>query len=73
MSEEFLYTDEKGVSWDTYKDYVFMGLLGFCGCYDGELFEDIFKVLLAYDTEKFVYYDALLPKNSRKYVELIIH
>jgi hypothetical protein len=38
MSEEFLYTDEKGVSWDTYKDYVFMGLLGFCGCYDGEFF-----------------------------------
>lgn len=69
------YIDEQGCSWDSYRDYILGGLLGICGCNDEELTNDIITVLLAFDKKagEAPYYTELLPKNSRKYVELILH
>ena len=36
---EDTYIDSDGVSWHDYKEYVFVGLLGFCDCRDEKLYD----------------------------------
>jgi hypothetical protein len=76
-NSEDKYIDNDGVSWHDYKEYVFIGLLGFCDCRDDKLYHDIFTVLEAYGKAakegELLYYDKLLAGNPAKYVELILH
>ncbi len=76
-NNDYKYTDEDGVSWHDYREYVFMKLLGFCDCRDEKLYKDIFTVLEMYRNAAkkgaSVYYDKLLVGNPARYVELILH
>lgn len=68
------YNDENGFYYSNYRDYVFTELLDYCGCYDQDLYDDIFKVLLAYDVEIGQSpYVTDLGIEPQKYAELILH
>ncbi len=47
--------------------------MGFCGCYDDELMEDVIAVLMAFDADKPPHYSTLPISGPDKYRELILH
>lgn len=66
------YLDRDGVTWPSYEDYIFVGLLGYCGCYDDELFSDVLAVFKAFD-EGCCYYTDIRVEGPPRYKELILH
>lgn len=59
------YTDPTGTTWDSYEQYVTIGLCGLCGCGRNSIKADIIAVLR--DTEQ------LVEVPDTEYYELMLH
>lgn len=71
MSDQIEYVDENGCTWESYKDFVWGEVLGFCGCH-GSSTEYVFDLLKEmYVREKngeIFYFDY---KNENKLVPIL--
>lgn len=68
------YIDEEGCSWESAEEWYVLDVLGLCGCCDTELYDDLLKVIYAFEeSDGSLYYDKLPIGGSEKYKELILH
>ena len=73
------YTDRDNCFWEGDDEHpgvwhwYFIEIMGFCGCYDAELMEDVIATIRAFDAENPPYYSALPVSGPDKYRELILH
>lgn len=59
------YIDDEGVTWDSYEDYVAIGLCGLCGCGDQSIHEDLINILKSPD--------GVIQTDDSKYSMLLLH
>ena len=72
------YTDANRVFWKGddnpgVHEWYFVEIMGFCNCYDDNLFSDIMAVLAAFEQNNRLYYDKFNIEGPDKYKELILH
>lgn len=71
--DAFGFTCPEGMSYCSVREYVWLGVMGFCGCYDDALFKEFFHVMgklwEARSNDESWHYEC----TSDKLQELILH